>query len=121
MTIYLNPPLTARNGHTLKGIFAGRVSDPGPGKQSILSLDDQESMHSEWLKANTELPFQVTVVGGAEAEKFSTAKSLTSFSIWLPPMNMTSCERKIWDGSYVELITDDISILYVCVRKGVNC
>ena len=62
MTSYLNPPLTAKNGHTLEVIIAGRVSDPGPGKQSILSLDDQESMHMEWLKVNTDLPFNVTVV-----------------------------------------------------------
>src|SRR4051812_2710315 len=65
MTSNLHPPLTARNGHTLKGIFAGRVSDPGPGKQSILSLDDQESMHDEWLKVSTDLPSKITVVGGS--------------------------------------------------------
>lgn len=65
MTFNLNPPLTAKNGHTIKVIFAGRVSDPGPGKQSIESLDDQESMHLEWLTANTEMPFEVTVVAGS--------------------------------------------------------
>jgi site-specific DNA recombinase len=65
MTFHLNPPLTAKNGHTLEVIIAGRVSDPGPGKQSILSLDDQESMHREWLIANTDLPFKVTVVAGS--------------------------------------------------------
>ncbi len=65
MTIYLNPPLTAKNGHTLKVIFVCRVSDPGPGKQSIESLTDQESMHREWLKSVTEMPFEVTVVAGS--------------------------------------------------------
>ena len=65
MAFALNPPLTAKNGHTLKGIFAGRVSDPGPGKQSLLSLDDQESMHREWLAANTDLPGDITVVAGS--------------------------------------------------------
>ena len=70
MIIYLNPPLTAKNGHSLEVIIAGRVSDPGPGKQSILSLDDQESMHMEWLKANTDLPFNVTVVAGSGSGEF---------------------------------------------------
>jgi site-specific DNA recombinase len=70
MTFHLNPPLTAKNGRVLEVIIAGRVSDPGPGKQSILSLDDQESMHREWLKANTNLPFNVTVVAGSGSGEF---------------------------------------------------
>jgi hypothetical protein len=66
MAFGLNPPLVTKNGHTLEVIIAGgRVSDPGPGKQSILSLDDQESMHMECLNANTDLPLNVTVVAGS--------------------------------------------------------
>jgi DNA invertase Pin-like site-specific DNA recombinase len=65
MASSLNPPLTAKNGHTLEVILVGRVSNPGPGKQSIESLDDQESMHLEWLKENAGMPFKVTVVAGS--------------------------------------------------------
>jgi len=61
----LKPPLAARNGHTLKVILPCRVSDPGPGKQDIMSLADQEAMHRRWLSEHTSLPLSITVLAGS--------------------------------------------------------
>jgi hypothetical protein len=35
MTSGLNPPPTAKNGHTVRVTIACRVSNPGPGKQRM--------------------------------------------------------------------------------------
>lgn len=61
----LTPPLQPRNGHTLEILLVCRVSDPGPGKQDIRSLDDQEAAHRIWITARTELPFNITVLAGS--------------------------------------------------------
>lgn len=61
----LKPPLAARNGHTLRVLLPCRVSDPGPGKQDILSLDDQEASYRRWLSEHTALPMEVTVLAGS--------------------------------------------------------
>jgi site-specific DNA recombinase len=61
----LQPPLVARNGHTLEVLITCRVSSPGPGKQDIRSNDDQEAMHRKWLSEYTNLPYQVTVLAGS--------------------------------------------------------
>jgi site-specific DNA recombinase len=65
MAAYLDPPLVPRDGHTLRVIFAGRVSDPGPGKQDIRSLEDQEIKYRHWLSQHTDLPTEITVVAGS--------------------------------------------------------
>ncbi len=65
MVAELKPPLTARNGHTLKVILPCRVSDPGPGKQDIMSLADQEAMHRRWLSDHTSVPLAITVLAGS--------------------------------------------------------
>jgi hypothetical protein len=44
MVAELKPPLIARKGHTLRVLLPCRVSDPGPGKQDIMSLADQEAL-----------------------------------------------------------------------------
>ena len=61
----LNPPLTAKNGRILQVILACRVSSPGPGKQDIRSLSDQESLYREWLSDHTDLPMKVMVIAGS--------------------------------------------------------
>jgi site-specific DNA recombinase len=61
----LNPPLVAKRDHRLRVLFVERVSSPGPGKQDIRSLDDQEAMLREWLKTRTDLPFEATIVAGS--------------------------------------------------------
>ncbi len=44
MVAELKPPLIARKGHTPRVLLPCRVSDPGPGKQDIMSLADQEAL-----------------------------------------------------------------------------
>ena len=61
----LQPPLTPRNGHTLEILMPCRVSNPGPGKQDIRSNDDQRALLEEWLKQNTEYPYNITVLAGS--------------------------------------------------------
>jgi len=64
--IPLNPPLSPRNGHTLKVILPGRVSSPGPGKQNKeQSLGDQQDIQQRWLRRHTDLPVDVTVIAGS--------------------------------------------------------
>jgi site-specific DNA recombinase len=65
MVTELKPPLTARNGHTLKVFLVCRVSDPGPGKQDIRSLADQEALYRHWLREHTTLPVEIAVVAGS--------------------------------------------------------
>ena len=65
MVSELKPPLVARNGHTLRVLLPCRVSDPGPGKQDIMSLSDQESLHRHWLSEHTALVLDVTVIAGS--------------------------------------------------------
>ena len=50
MVTELRPPLMARNGHTLEVILPCRVSDPGPGKQDIMSLTGQQKCKAVWHK-----------------------------------------------------------------------
>ena len=61
----LDPPLAPRDGHVLQIIFVCRVSDPGPGKQDVRSLDDQEAMLRESVGRHTELPYEITVIAGS--------------------------------------------------------
>lgn len=61
----LNVPLRPRNGHTLRVISVRRVSDPGPSKQDIRSLDDQGALHEQWLNQNTSGAREVTVLAGS--------------------------------------------------------
>lgn len=65
MTTELKPPLNARNGHTLRVLLPCRVSDPGPGKQDIRSLGDQEALYRHWLSEHIALPVEVTVLAGS--------------------------------------------------------
>ncbi len=65
MTIKLNPPIVPRNGHTLKVLSVRRVSDPGPGKQDIRSLDDQGALHERWIKDHIDQPYEVKVLAGS--------------------------------------------------------
>jgi hypothetical protein len=66
----LNPPLVARDGHKLRVILLSRVSDPGPGKQDIRSLEDQEAMHRRWLSERTNLPVEVHVLAGSGSGEY---------------------------------------------------
>ena len=65
MYSFLNPPLTAKNGHTPEVIVVARVVTPVPEKQDIRSLEDQEALHREWLASHTDLPLNVTVIAGS--------------------------------------------------------
>jgi site-specific DNA recombinase len=55
----LQPPLVAKNGTTLKVLAVCRISTV---HQDERSLDDQQAMYRSWLGANTQLPFDMTVV-----------------------------------------------------------
>ena len=65
MVSELKPPLTARKGRTLRILLACRVSNPGPGKQDIMSLGDQEALYRRYLSDHTALPLDVTVLSGS--------------------------------------------------------
>jgi len=61
----LNPPLLPRNGRELQILLVCRVSSPGPGKQDIRSLDDQQAMLTAWLREQTDQPFHLEVLAGS--------------------------------------------------------
>jgi site-specific DNA recombinase len=65
MNFSLNPPLTPKSGSRLEIIIVCRVSNPGPGKQDIRSLEDQEAQHRQWVKAHTSMPFKIHVIAGS--------------------------------------------------------
>jgi len=62
---FLQPPLVPRDGHTLRVVLPGRVSDPRPGKQDRRSLTDQEDVQRRWLEQHTNLPVDIEVVAGS--------------------------------------------------------
>jgi DNA invertase Pin-like site-specific DNA recombinase len=57
----LQPPLTARNGHTLKVLGIARISTD---HQDALSLDDQLALYRHWLAQHTDLPFELVPITG---------------------------------------------------------
>jgi len=61
MTINLQSPIVARNGHTLKVLGIARISTV---HQNALSLDDQEQLYRKWLTQNTDLPYELTMITG---------------------------------------------------------
>ena len=65
MITELHPPLTARDGHTLRVLLPSRVSDPRLGKQDLRSLDDQQDIQHRWLRQHTTLPIATTVIAGS--------------------------------------------------------
>lgn len=58
----LQPPLEARNGHTLKILLVCRVSDPN--KQDERSPEDQAAWLQHWLEDKTDLPLDITLLAG---------------------------------------------------------
>lgn len=65
MVSYLDPSLQPRSGRELKVLLVQRVSSPGPGKQSLTSLDDQGDIQRRWLAKHTDLPLDITVLSGS--------------------------------------------------------
>ena len=61
----LQPPLEPRDGRTLRILSVCRVSSPGPGKQDIRSLEDQEALHRRWLDSHNSLPYRLEVLAGS--------------------------------------------------------
>jgi DNA invertase Pin-like site-specific DNA recombinase len=61
MAVNLQPPLLARNGHTLKVLGIARISTI---HQDALSLEDQEQLYRKWLNQNTDLPYDLTMISG---------------------------------------------------------
>jgi DNA invertase Pin-like site-specific DNA recombinase len=57
----LQPPLMARNGHTLKVLGIARISTE---HQDALSLDDQQALYRRWLAEHTDLPFDMRLIAG---------------------------------------------------------
>lgn len=57
--------LVPKNGHTLRVILVCRVSDPGPGKQDVRSIYDQEAMLRSRLKEYWSGPIEIIVVAGS--------------------------------------------------------
>jgi hypothetical protein len=98
----LQPPLRPRNGHTLKVLMPGRVSDPRPGKQDKQSLDDQEDIQRRWLARHTEIPTEVTVVAGSgsgeilEREEYLRLLKATPSNKCTVRFSAAECGRRIW-------------------------
>jgi site-specific DNA recombinase len=67
MSEKLHPPLgRPKDGHVYEVLAIGRVSDPGPGKQDVRSLDDQEQAHRKWLDSVIGPGrYRLTVVAGS--------------------------------------------------------
>jgi site-specific DNA recombinase len=65
-----NLSVRPRNGHTLQVISARRVSDPGPGKQDIRSLDDQGALLDRWLDEHASQPRNVTALAGSGSGEY---------------------------------------------------
>jgi DNA invertase Pin-like site-specific DNA recombinase len=62
----LHPPLiAAKNGHEYQIIAVCRVSDPGPDKQDLKSLDDQADSYREWLKRSVDGTYNMEVIAGS--------------------------------------------------------
>jgi DNA invertase Pin-like site-specific DNA recombinase len=57
----LQPPLTPRNGATLKVLGIARISTE---HQDVLSLADQEALYRRWLAEHTPLPFHLNMIAG---------------------------------------------------------
>ena len=70
MTAKLDPPPVLRNGHSLQVVSVRRVSDPGPDKQDIRSLDDQGNLHDSWLKDHLECPYEVRALAGSGSGEY---------------------------------------------------
>jgi hypothetical protein len=96
MSTVLQPPLTARHGHKLKLLYVCRVSDPGPDKQDERSNDDQQAMLSRWLIANTDLPYEVTVLAG-----FGSGE-------WLERKEYLQLLESIESGQFDLVLTEDL-------------
>jgi DNA invertase Pin-like site-specific DNA recombinase len=61
----LQPPIRPKNGSVVRVILVARVSDPGPGKQDIRSLDDQRLKLETFASANIESPIEFKVIAGS--------------------------------------------------------
>ena len=61
MAAKLQPPLSAKNGHTLKVLGIARISTV---HQNALSLEDQEQLYRNWLNQNTDLPYELIMISG---------------------------------------------------------
>jgi hypothetical protein len=61
MPAFLDPPLVARDGRTLRVLAVCRISTPN---QDQKSLADQEASYRSWITAHTNLPYELTVLAG---------------------------------------------------------
>jgi len=96
MTIRLDPPIIPKNGHTIEVIVPGRVSDPGPGKQDIRSLDDQLKLAKEWIELRSDSPIKITeVVGQGSGENLERQEFLDLISL-------------VETGGYDLVLTEDL-------------
>ena len=109
MTMELRPPLTARNGHTLEVILPFPVSDPGPGKQDIMSLADQEAMHRRWLAEHTKLPLNVHALLGSGSGECLDRKE------YLQLLEMVESDR------YDLVLTEDLGRIIRRVYAHIFC
>ena len=109
MVTELRPPLTARNGHTLEVILPCRVSDPGPGKQDIMSLADQEAMHRRWLSEHTALPLNVHPLPGSGSGECLDRKE------YLQLMEMVESDR------YDLVVTEDLGRIVRRIYAHIFC
>ena len=64
MSEFVNPPLEARNGHSLQVLLICGVSNPRPGGQTEQSNDDQAATFEAWVRERTDLPCEFTVLAG---------------------------------------------------------
>ncbi|QDU88427.1 Recombinase [Pirellulimonas nuda] len=62
--ILLNPPLEARDGHTLRVLAICRISSTDAAKQDVRSLDDQENLIRNWVASHWEGPADMKVIAG---------------------------------------------------------
>ena len=77
----LDPPLVPKNGHRLELLIPARVS--GVINQDERSLDDQRASAEKWIKAATDLPFQLPRAPQGTDLQASAAVKILVPSIWM--------------------------------------
>jgi hypothetical protein len=72
------PPLTPRNGHTLKVLGVARISTE---HQNSLSPADQEALYRGWLDQHAATPYRLDMISGrGSGECLAAAKNAPSLT-----------------------------------------
>ncbi len=119
--------MTPKSGHSLHVLMICRVSSPGPGKQDIRSLDDQENMLRAWIKERYTGPTDVRVIRGTGSGERLNRKELfdASDAVENGDFDLVLCEdlgrimRRMEATTFCEA-AEDSSTRVIAVNDGVD-